>query len=46
MHLFIKGIGDDADPVKWFQADRIHPNAAAQPQLLKNVWPQLQALLP
>lgn len=45
MPFFLKGIGDDADPLKWFQADRIHPNAAAQPQLLKNVWPQLQGLL-
>ena len=43
--FFLKGVGDDPDPVKWFQADRIHPNAAAQPQLLKNVWPLLQALL-
>ena len=44
--FFLKGVGDDADPLKWFQADRIHPNAAAQPQLLKNVWPELKPLLP
>ncbi len=43
--FFLHGVGDDPDPLKWFQADRIHPNAAAQPRLLKNVWPQLQALL-
>ena len=43
--FFLKGIGDDPDPLKWFQADRIHPNAAAQPQLLKNTWPLLQPLL-
>ena len=28
-----------------FQADRIHPVAAAQPKLLDNVWPALQPLL-
>jgi len=27
------------------QADGIHPNAAAQPQLLKNLWPELKPLL-
>jgi len=43
--FFLKGIGDDPDPLKWFQADRIHPNAAAQAQLLKNTWPLLQPLL-
>lgn len=43
--FFLQGIGDDPDPLKWFQPDRIHPNAAAQPQLLKNVWPMLKPLL-
>ena len=28
-----------------FQDDRLHPNAAAQPRLLDNVWPQLRSLL-
>lgn len=28
-----------------FQADGIHPNESAQPQLLENVWPVLQPLL-
>ncbi len=46
MPFFLKGVGDDADPLKMFQADRIHPNAAAQPQLFKNVWPELKLLLP
>ncbi len=27
------------------QADGLHPNAAAQPKLLDNVWPRLQPLL-
>ena len=44
--FFLKGVGDDADPTRWFQADRIHPNEAAQPRLLANVWPTLQKQLP
>ena len=43
--FFLKGVGDDADPTRWFQADRIHPNEAAQPRLLANVWPELQKQL-
>ena len=43
--FFLKGVGDDADPLKWFQSDRIHPNEAAQPRLLANVWPELNKLL-
>ncbi|CAN5179446.1 arylesterase [soil metagenome] len=31
--------------IDWFQADRIHPVAAAQPQMLDNVWPVLEPLL-
>ncbi|MFM7024775.1 MAG: arylesterase [Limnohabitans sp.] len=42
---FLKGVGDDADPLRWFQADRIHPNEAAQPRLLANVWPELKKQL-
>ena len=30
---------------QWFQADRLHPNAAAQPALLANVWRKLQPML-
>jgi acyl-CoA thioesterase-1 len=33
------------DKPEMFQSDRLHPVAAAQPQLLKNVWPQLKPLL-
>jgi acyl-CoA thioesterase-1 len=33
------------DRPDWFQADRIHPTAAAQSTLLDNVWPQLKSLL-
>jgi acyl-CoA thioesterase-1 len=43
--FFLKGVGDDAEPLKWFQADRIHPNAAAQPRMLANVWPTLKKQL-
>ena len=44
--FFLKGVGDDAEPLRWFQADRIHPNEAAQPRLLANVWPELKKQLP
>lgn len=30
---------------EWFQDDRIHPSAQAQPTLLDTVWPQLEPLL-
>ena len=43
--FFLKGVGDDPDPTRWFQADRIHPNEAAQPRLLANVWPELNKQL-
>jgi acyl-CoA thioesterase I len=43
--FFLSGVGDDADPLKWFQNDRIHPNEAAQPRLLANVWPLLKKQL-
>jgi acyl-CoA thioesterase-1 len=43
--FFLKGVGDDAEPLKWFQPDRIHPNEAAQPRMLANVWPTLKKQL-
>ena len=42
---FLKGIADDADPLNWFQPDRIHPNEAAQSTMMKNIWPQLKRML-
>jgi acyl-CoA thioesterase-1 len=42
---FLKGIADEADPLKWFQPDRIHPNEGAQSAMMKNVWPQLKRML-
>ena len=44
--FFLKGVGDDPDTLRWFQNDRIHPNEAAQPRLLANVWPELKKLMP
>jgi acyl-CoA thioesterase-1 len=43
--FFLQGVGDDPDPLKWFQSDRIHPNAAAQPRMLAHVWPELKKQL-
>ena len=43
--FFLQGIGDDPEPLKWFQADRIHPNEAAQPRMPANVWPTLKKQL-
>lgn len=43
--FFLKGVADDADPLRWFQSDRIHPLASAHPRLLDNVWPTLAKLL-
>ena len=39
---FFAGFGENNE---LFQPDRIHPTAAAQPQLLENVWPALKPLL-
>ena len=39
------GLGDAVDAQRWFQPDRIHPNAQAQPKLLDAVWPELKKLL-
>ena len=43
--FLLSGIGDARDSDQWFQPDRIHPNAKAQPHMLENVWPQLRPLL-
>ena len=43
--FLLRGVGDDPDPTRWFQSDRIHPNEAAQPRLLANVWPELKKQL-
>ena len=43
--FLLTGIGDAADAAQWFQSDRIHPNAKAQPQMLGNVWLKLNPML-
>lgn len=43
--FLLKGVADDPDAATLFQADRIHPTAAAQPRMLDNVWPALRKLL-
>ena len=43
--FFLKGVADAPNPTALFQADRIHPTAAAQPIMLDNVWPLLRPLL-
>ncbi len=44
--FLLKGVADAPDAMTLFQTDRIHPTAAAQPQILDNVWPELRKLLP
>ena len=43
--FLLKGVADGADATALFQADRIHPTAAAHPIMLDNVWPVLAPLL-
>ena len=43
--FLLKGVADGGDPTRMFQADRIHPVAAAHPQMLANVWPELKKIL-
>ena len=45
MPFFLAGVADVPDATSMFQADRIHPNAEAQPKMLANVWPELKKLL-
>lgn len=40
--FFLEGVGGHP---QWMQEDGIHPNADAQPQLLNNLWPHLDAQL-
>ncbi|THJ34280.1 arylesterase [Lampropedia aestuarii] len=45
MPFMLEAISDPADLDKYFQNDRIHPNAQAQPILVETVWPTVQTLL-
>ncbi len=40
--FFLEALGTD---LTYFQPDRIHPTAAAQPKMLETVWPALKQLL-
>ncbi|MEO7057658.1 MAG: arylesterase [Caldimonas sp.] len=43
--FMLKGVADSPQAEAMFQADRIHPIAAAHPTILANVWPVLEPLL-
>lgn len=43
--FLLAGFADAPDAERWFQPDRIHPVAEAQPKMLDNVWPALRPLL-
>jgi len=43
--FLLKGVADGPQADTLFQADRIHPLAAAHPMILDNVWPMLRPLL-
>ncbi|MGB3068812.1 MAG: arylesterase [Ottowia sp.] len=43
--FMLKGVADQPDALKLFQADRIHPTAQAHPTILNNLWPVLRSLL-
>jgi acyl-CoA thioesterase I len=43
--FLLEGIAEGPDPLRLFQADRIHPKEEAQPRMLDNVWPELRKLL-
>ncbi|WP_018716249.1 arylesterase [Brachymonas chironomi] len=43
--FLLKGVGDVTNARQYFQADGIHPNASAQPIIMRNVLPELKKLL-
>jgi acyl-CoA thioesterase-1 len=43
--FLLKGVADGPDASRLFQNDRIHPNEAAHPLILNNVWPTLKKLI-
>lgn len=43
--FLLAGVADVAQAERFFQSDRIHPNAAAHPKMLDNVWAVLRPLL-
>jgi acyl-CoA thioesterase-1 len=43
--FLLKGVADGPDPLRMFQADRIHPTAEGHPIMLANVWGELKKIL-
>ena len=43
--FLLKGVADHPDAGRMFQNDRIHPNEAAHPRILNNVWPAVKKLI-
>ncbi len=43
--FMLRNVADGPDAGSMFQADRIHPVAAAHPRILDNIWPELKKLL-
>jgi acyl-CoA thioesterase-1 len=43
--FLLKGVADGPDALRLFQNDRIHPNEAAHPAILNNVWPTIKKLI-
>lgn len=43
--FLLKDVADAPDTARLFQNDRIHPNEAAHPRILSNVWPTVKKLL-
>ena len=43
--FLLKGVADGQDAARLFQNDRIHPNEAAHPLILDNVWPSVKKLI-
>ncbi len=44
--FMLKGIADGPEAAGFFQGDRIHPNEAAHPLILNNLWPTVKKLIP
>lgn len=43
--FLLKDVADAPDSTRLFQNDRIHPNEAAHPRILGNVWPTVKKLI-
>jgi acyl-CoA thioesterase-1 len=43
--FLLKDVADSPEAREFFQADNIHPNERAQPQILNNIWAVLKEML-